>query len=470
MIDTVVVTDNPAEGGQIVLSGPGLTRRYEGIPAGMLTDLPWLLTQVVQTCEGQPVATLITPSAASTLTPRISGGWQTIGLELDSGWYTLVRTSGPQPRRVQLCVLDRIGARNRLFAPGWPADRITDNLRRYRDLVGTPWYATAGVTGCGLMRSLGDQMVHRPQWIARAGLPERIPPALDLHWRREYQRPLCGDTPESAPLPRAHRWDVRGAYLAAAAQVCLGGESPEWGGPAEFDAHRAGWWLVAEAAARGCLDPHGPPLWDHTASEPIPAGRGVWLSTPMIDYLLRDGFPLTAHATFLSPPGHRYLRPWAQQLRDARYTAVGERLDRSHPVLWAALKGTYAEGVGMLGRPGGRVYRPDWRALVIDYARTALHRKVSQIRRLTGQWPVRIDVDSVWYPLPVDAPELSDPKPYIGQFRYEGVEQLAPLPPPPPPPADERLVTASDRDRGHCQYHPDDQICPACTSDSSRRR
>jgi hypothetical protein len=89
----------------------------------------------------------------------------------------------------------------------------------------------------------------------------------------------------------------------------------------------------------------------------------------------------------------RLLRWWHEKLRDAR-RAAAEVTEVSE-----AVKRTANEAIGLFGKPGGRIYRPDWQAFVIDQARANLLRKVYARWSQSGIWPLRVTgVDALWYP------------------------------------------------------------------------
>jgi hypothetical protein len=95
------------------------------------------------------------------------------------------------------------------------------------------------------------------------------------------------------------------------------------------------------------------------------------------------------------------LRTWGEQLRDARRAcdqsrgSLGEQLRQ-------AVKHTYKDAIGGMARTsrdGGHlmVYRPDWAALVIDLWRATLMRRIIEVHRTQGVWPVRVATDSIAY-------------------------------------------------------------------------
>jgi hypothetical protein len=428
MIDTIMITDR--DDGAVIFSGPDVPPWQDrSLPAGILDDLPRMLDATLATVPVQTApATLVIPSTDQ-LADHV-GGWVISGLDADLGWYQAYRSTDRKPRRIQLCVLDRIDpGKNILFAPGWDPERIIWHLRRYRDLIG-PWYATAGVSGVQLARSLVDHPNNRqarPRWVIGSethhALVDKLdlPGPLDIIWQ-----PVPG-----RGKPAGHRWDIRNQYLAAAQAAQLGTDTPERSGPLPFDAGRCGWWRARVSGVQHLphVDSVGPPLW-HPGAEV--ADGTVWLTTPMMSYAAQLGCHLEVVDSYTSPSSRRHLRVWAETIRDACYTMAGER---DPAELHDAAKGTYAEAIGLCNRPGGRIFRPDWRATIIDLARVLLYRKLARVWSITGHWPARIDRDSVWYPGRVvkawhshddgrsSFGEVLGEGVYIGRFRYEGYEK-----------------------------------------------
>jgi hypothetical protein len=443
MIDTVVITAT----GTALTAGPdGFGRSIEVRPS-MLTDLPRLVMAVMATCAGSKVATLVLP-ATDQLTPDLpaqlatyeGGMWGASNLADRSGWYQLGRP-GPaanQPRRLHVCVLADLAtapyfaSRCTLFDPGDRPRTILDRLRAYRDLTGGPFYATPGVSGIALIRQLGEhQSVRGPRpvwrWTDRKadaadelGRLAQLP--ADIVWRPDGTGP---------GVPAGHRWDCRGQFLAAACAAQLGTGLPEHTGPIQPRTDRHGWWrvVVHDVGKLPHVNSGGPPLWDRAAQTD---DGSVWLTTPIMVAASSYGCPIEVHETFTAPTGTRHLRAWGEVLRDATYTLTGT--GAYPPQMAESIKASYAWAIGLMNRPGGRLYRPDWRATIIDLARVLLYRKIARVREVTGSWPAYIDRDSVWYGRSVVADwqsrteagpafnELIGEGSYIGNMRYEGYE------------------------------------------------
>jgi hypothetical protein len=421
MIDTVVITDR--DEGTVTLSGPnGRHEHYGVIPAGLLSTPDGLLAQVLNTSrDGGPKPadplTLVIPHI-DRLAVDMPGGWRCTGVDADTGWYQLTNDGPP---RVHLCVLDRLnGGDPGLFAPGWDGQRIARHLRQYRDLAGVPWYANAGVSGIQLARTLPPGRTARPLWQLQEPPPQEIPAPQDLRWGH-------GDK-------TGHRWDIRGMYLAAAAMAELGTDQPvRTGDHVAFDRRRAGWWLVVKPN----LHQHhnGPRVWP----ERYEVDDLVWLTTPIAAYLADNGWPILVVDSWTSGRSNRHLHGWADTWRNARYLMEDEH-SHPEPEVVTAIKDSANHAIGTIGKPGRRIFRPDWRATIMDLARINLIRKLTVAYSACSAWPDLIDVDSVWYPAATveryasavravgdeqrepweEFGELLGVGPLIGRFKYEG--------------------------------------------------
>lgn len=412
--------------GVIALADDVRTRVHEYIPAGLLTDagalLHWCGTQFPQL----PAAgTLIVPTVPAFidgddrygLAPRArlmteraaAAGWERNGGQdwERGGWITWTHNGTGQV--IYMGILDLMDQdRTPAFRLGSSARDIADALAAYVDATGMNWRMTAGVTGCAMVKTTihrvetnkmirrgPDKPVPAPRWHSTAATTYGVHAAGDLR----YNRMLA---PAERQYSRLYQLDVRAAYLAAAAAVDL-----PWSELRPVDRQvftgQAGYWQVdlndlvdGAAAVSSATLPHlGPALWNPDAADD--AGL-MWLTTPVMGFLSELGINPVVRNALLAPSQSRFLRPWAESIRDAlaNPTATAE--------VRTALKRTYSETVGMFAAAGGSIHRPEWRDLIVDTARVSVLRKVFQARRTLGIWPARIYVDAVWYPYPDDAP------------------------------------------------------------------
>lgn len=309
----------------------------------------------------------------------------------DAVWTTYFRPNTPT---IHVCISAGVNPdRHRLFDPNEHPASIANRLGAYHSAVGVPWRMTAGVTGCDLLRDLksksgAGRKQPRWQWDAVTDCP---PGMGDLLWHREVTTgPDTGD--DGCSDRWVHGFDLRGQYLAAAGVTRL-----PWGLPRRrqlvpaFDPELAGWWQcrtsdLPDWATSGRVRP---PIVDPAAFE----GESVWLSAATMAVLVDNAVALDPFGFVGAEHNSRLMRPWSETLRDARRTASTTGDER---LTWA-VKDTANETIGMFNKTGGRVWRPDWRHLVIDTARANLLRKVRSAWVRLGRWPVAIRTDCVWY-------------------------------------------------------------------------
>lgn len=379
------------------------TDTYDGVgggyptPAGACTDLGFVLDRASLDFDRDGVVVLAGVTRGQLRTDVPVSLWKdTLGPEA----WTTFRPRYPLSRaRVHLLLLDElVTGRSPLFDKATPPQTIAARLYGYHQATGAAFRMTPGVTGHAMLREryFDPRPGHSPLWHYHGPVGRATGP---LWWARKADDPT---------YPLAVKFDVRGAYAAAAGVVTL-----PWGGlelvdvPA-FDRERAGYWLlpgesvsVAVAMWKN-LFPGGPlPL------DPRKALRSgaVWVTTPVMTLLNDYGVNPHVSEGYLAVDkfehdgqeydagSRRLLRAWYEKLRDAR-RAAAQMVEVEQ-----AVKRTVNEAVGLFGRAGGRIYRPDWQAFIIDQARANLLRKV--YARWSGDqvWPLRVTgVDALWYP------------------------------------------------------------------------
>jgi DNA-binding transcriptional regulator YiaG len=276
-------------------------------------------------------------------------------------------------------------------------------------------------------------------------------------------------TDEERLLPYAVGLDLNTAFLAAAARLVVGLSGPEHVQRPAFDKRIPGSWLVDLSHIE--LDPRLPSPF--TPSGKRPEGP-AWYQTHTVAYAQELGYNVQPVEAFLRRETGAYLDPWHDRLKtayvdtladlgvtkdldDRAFLAAMERhkeVDPGLAAVLAAIKATIKGGVGKLReRPQGRHYkegerwpalqrptwRPDIRAAVISKARVNMHRKLLNMARMTGLYPLAVLSDCVVYPSPGDSPLAFLPysasgKPQPGAFRLgstpglvklEGVQEMA---------------------------------------------
>jgi len=262
-------------------------------------------------------------------------------------------------------------------------------LRRYAELAGGAYHATAGVAGLGLLR---DRFCPRsrpfwtPPWKAELLKATRNAEA-DLLWS-------TSTTPAGGHL---HTYDANVMYLSAAALVEVASGELKHTGAIGADPSRPGYWRIGWPAWNL---PHVPnPLgWRNRKGS---RSEAVWITSPTLKLLCQlaeeglTGAP-EIRDSWTADTGHRVLRTWAEQLGGAIDTAR-ESAEPGDDRVLPALKATYREAVGMLDRDTGRMHRPDWRHAVIGLARANLWRKVWRVGTRENRWPVQVKTDAVTY-------------------------------------------------------------------------
>lgn len=304
----------------------------------------------------------------------------------DGPWVTAWDTSS----RTAVHVLADVDAAAELCRPGFLRSGQTpteaaEALGRWEELSGTPWRGTPGMTGTALMVK---HATGHPRWqpIPRLELDGKWDDHDVIDWHAEQPQ-----LPEQTVTT-----DVRYAYLAAAGTCPLPVGQLRRLGPVDYQRVRscdeAGWFLIRV------------PAWNERRCPPpttmrARVGARLWVTTPTLHHLAElDAAGLVEFPriedSWTSPNAKRVLRGWAEKLRDvlAATAVIGD------PELHDAAKQTYRESIGLLGRSGTRIQRPDWRAHVIAHARANLLRKILRVAAVERIWPVAVDVDSVTWP------------------------------------------------------------------------
>jgi hypothetical protein len=263
-------------------------------------------------------------------------------------------------------------------------------------------------------------------------------------------------------LPYAVGLDLNTAFLAAAARLVVGLSAPDHFHAPTFNPKIPGSWLVDLSHVE--LDPRLPSPFTPTGERPT---GPAWYQTHTVAYAQELGYDVAPIEAYLRRETGAYLDPWHDRLKtayvdtladlgvtkdldDRAFLAAMERHKDVDPALTAvltAIKATVKGGVGKLReRPQGRHYkqgerwpalerptwRPDIRAAVISKARVNMHRKLTNMAKMTGLYPLAVLSDCVVYPSPGDSPLAFLPydasgKPQPGGFRLGPTPGLAKL-------------------------------------------
>lgn len=367
---------------------PGGTRY--STPAGLTTDLPAILTLAAETGADTTVLdhSPVNGGAAELVAAINALGWTQVSTTTERGWLTIIHANV----RANLAV--------RAWCPDDPMlddpDTLVGRMLLWQNRFIEPYRMTPGVSLLATMNGMlgGHNVRRRLQHAATAEWWKPPTQIGDLRWSTKDTHP-----------GELHRWDMRSAYLAAAAAVSLPPTPLQHQGPHNgTDPTEVGYYRIRITA--------GP-----TAGLGKPDRQGcLWVCHPTLD-LLRDNrsWQYEIIDSWAMPAGGRLLRPWAERVRDAITEVPIEEFRR-------IVKQGYAQAIGLLNVPRGAMYRPDWRHMIIDQTRASMIRRIASVRRLVGIDPVRIDVDSVWYATadPDHVGAALGEGPNIGRMRYEG--------------------------------------------------
>ncbi|WP_031173927.1 telomere-associated protein Tap [Streptomyces durhamensis] len=278
----------------------------------------------------------------------------------------------------------------------------------------------------------------------------------------QWVRSVDSLSDEECMLPFAVGLDLNTAFLAAAARLVVGLSAPDHFHAPKFNPKIPGSWLVDLSHIE--LDPRLPSPFTPDGTRPT---GPAWYQTHTVAYAQELGYDVHPIEAYLRRETGAYLDPWHDRLKNAyvdtladlgvtrdldhrRFLAAMEQHKHVDPALSAvlsAIKATVKGGVGKLReRPQGRSYkagerwpalerptwRPDIRAAVISKARVNMHRKLLNMSRLTGLFPLAVLSDCVVYPSPGDSPldflpYAASGKPQPGGFRLGPTPGLAKL-------------------------------------------
>jgi DNA-binding transcriptional regulator YiaG len=267
---------------------------------------------------------------------------------------------------------------------------------------------------------------------------------------------------EECTLPFAVGLDLNTAFLAAAARLVVGLSAPDHFHAPVFNPKIPGSWLVDLSPIE--LDPRLPSPFTPTGERPT---GPAWYQTHTVAYAQELGHNVAPIEGYLRRETGAYLDPWHDRLKEAYVDTLADlgvtkdltdteflaameqhrQVDPAMSAVLAAIKATVKGGVGKLReRPQGKSYkegerwpalqrptwRPDIRAAVISKARVNMHRKLLNMVKMTGLYPLAVLSDCVVYPSPGESPLAFLPyaasgKPQPGAFRLGPTPGLAKL-------------------------------------------
>ncbi|MFJ2420020.1 telomere-associated protein Tap [Streptomyces brevispora] len=278
----------------------------------------------------------------------------------------------------------------------------------------------------------------------------------------QWVRPVPTLSDEECTLPFAVGLDLNTAFLAAAARLVVGLSAPDHFHAPKFNPKIPGSWLADLSHIE--VDPRLPSPFTPDGSRPT---GPAWYQTHTLAYAQELGYNVEPIEAYLRRETGAYLDPWHDRLKtayvdtladmgvtkdldDRAFLAAMEQHKQNDPALAAvlsAIKATVKGGVGKLReRPQGKHYkegetwpalsrptwRPDIRAAVISKARVNMHRKLNNMVKMTGLYPLAVLSDCVVYPSPSESPldflpYAASGKPQPGAFRLGPTPGLAKL-------------------------------------------
>lgn len=295
-----------------------------------------------------------------------------------------------------------------LLAPG---DSLLTVWRMYEwaGMMGLPFFGEQlGLNGHNVLRDRCT-LKSQPRWIPNNW--EGIEPA-----RKSTELPFAWKGPQPT-TGWVHQFDATAQHLGAMNNVYVAGDMLHRERPSEpVRKNLCGYYRVI------------PPAWSMGRSLPHPIGRlgkdptsPVWVTHVTLDFLME----LAEDFGIIEPP--EILECYVADNRMRVFRTFGEILAKAlrraatydqDPEMHQAVKTVYKATVGLMARPGGRIYRPDWAHAVIAQARCDLFRKAyregsrarytpprsDDVRIGSGRWPVEVETDSLWYASPTEVP------------------------------------------------------------------
>ena len=371
-------------------------------PAGITRDLGWTLTRLAQLSGPMTLVYDRDPGGGTSTVPELAtvAGWDCKG-PAQGPWWTAYQ-DGRRGRTVTIGVREYAKPEDLMIAPHMPPELVRDSLFRWAAATGTAYSHSPGVAAINNLRD-GPHPIYNVQWRLIDGrnvMPWKPPAQInDIRWESMPGNLYAGPTA---------RYDLRSAYLAALAAVDLPrlklSATGHYRDAAGYFRIRCQHALINMLGRR---DRQGT----------------TWVCHPVARQLDDLGVPFEVIESHTAP-ATRILRPWGEAWRDILAGAAPE--DR---ILY---KRAYSEAVGMLNVSRGRVYRPDWRHMIIDQVRASMLRRAWSAWRLCGILPARIDVDSMWFAVDFNIHQNLDQLgaavgvgDQAGRMRFEGITEGA---------------------------------------------
>lgn len=305
--------------------------------------------------------------------------------------------------------------------------KIAHRLQRFADALHTPYAISASSTGIDLMLHLAPSKEERELRYAPS---EPVPPAeiatleADIDWQRK-------PTETELEHEYVHAYDRGGSYLAGISGLELGIGAPAYlPDGREFDKNLPGYWRIQMPEKAEWLTPN--PIDPRNREDDI-TGKLTWVSTPTLDVAASLGYEFDIVEAYVWEQHSRILDTWYGRIRDARTEL--DTADVDDQAARDLLKEVYVRSLGLTasfdhhkGRAG---FAPERYHFIQARARANIVRRIHQIGKDSGRWPVAISKDTVIYtsndPDPIGA-WPGDVKNFgrgLGQYKHEGSGRLA---------------------------------------------
>lgn len=305
---------------------------------------------------------------------------------------------------------------------------LRDAVLRFTAVTGWSYYMSPNETSAAMiLRSSSGKSV--ASYDRKASLPH---PIAKVHHLTDDSRALTDDEDSHE---WAHAYDLNAAQAAVNSGVFVGVGEPERVTVSEFQrkqwAKLAGYMLANVPRNHAALDPRLPDIiqpWaraDERSDEP---GGPTWVPIETLVLLDELGVPIEVSEALYWPTSRRLLRSYGETMSKARLDLL-DGDDEPSALAVSVLKGMYKSRIGDFNRPGSRIYRPDWRDMILAKAVANGYRKLRKIGSTSGRYPIAWHVDAALYtsddPDPTNAaPSAMQFGPAMGEWKPEPAKTL----------------------------------------------
>lgn len=303
------------------------------------------------------------------------------------------------------------------------ADVIATRLQRLASALQYPYTVSASSTGLDL---LSETRKDREETLAPL---EPVPPAtipglvLDYNWSRK-------PSVEEAEHEFIHAYDRGASYLAAADTVFGIGHATHLTNNPTFDPKLPGYWRINIPPAEEWLhpsvfNPQGTMSYDD-----------YWYTTETLTFATKDlGYEIEPLEAYVWEKSGRIFSGFVKRIVDAR--TLLDTADADDQAARDIIKSMYVRTFGMIGshehQAGRQGYAPERYDTIKGRAGANILRRIIDIGKKTGRWPVAAYTDALLYTSnnPDGAaawpgePKTFGRKP--GQYKHEGTAKLAEL-------------------------------------------